>query len=211
MQEGDAWRPKVRATTVLAIRRDGQVAIAADGQVTVGDIVVKHTARKIRTLYRDTVLAGFAGSVADALTLFDRFEEHLERTNGQLRRAAVGLTRDWRTDRVLRRLEAWLLVADAEQILVISGEGDVIEPDDRVAAIGSGSAYAQSAALALLHHTNMSAREIAETSLGIAADLCIYTNRNIVVLTLGEPSSAPPALLAPPDAIALPDALPPID
>lgn len=178
-------RPEIRATTVLAVRRDGQVAMAADGQVTVGDIVMKHSARKIRTLHRGTVLAGFAGSVADALTLFDRFEEHLERTTGQLRRAAVQLTRDWRTDRVLRRLEAWLLVADAEQILVISGDGEVIEPDDQVAAIGSGSAYAHAAAIALLKHSTLPAEEIARTALEIAADLCIYTNRNIAVLQLG--------------------------
>lgn len=190
MQTHDGMRPQIRATTVLAVRRDGQVAMAADGQVTVGDIVMKHSARKIRTLHRNTVIAGFAGSVADALTLFDRFEEHLERTTGQLRRAAVQLTRDWRTDRVLRRLEAWLLVADTEQILVISGDGEVIEPDDQVAAIGSGSAYAHAAAIALLQHSSLTAEEIARTALEIAADLCIYTNRNIAVLTLNVPDAA---------------------
>src|SRR5262245_31727394 len=147
MQAGEGRSTTIRATTVLVVRRDGQVSIAADGQVTVGDMVMKHTARKIRTLHRDGVLAGFAGRVSDALTLFERFEEHLERAGGQLRRAAVQLTRDWRTDRMLRRLEAWLLVADREQTLVISGDGEIIEPDDQVAAIGSGAGYAHAAAL----------------------------------------------------------------
>lgn len=204
MMMSERGRPEVRATTVLAVRRDGQVAMAADGQVTVGDIVMKHTARKIRTIHRNTVLAGFAGSVADALTLFDRFEEHLERTTGQLRRAAVQLTRDWRTDRVLRRLEAWLLVADAEQILVISGDGEVIEPDDQVAAIGSGSAYAHAAAIALLKHSTLSAEEIARTALEIAADLCIYTNRSITVLSL----STSAATIGDTTAVAAPPPVP---
>jgi ATP-dependent HslUV protease subunit HslV len=146
--------------------------------------VLKHGARKIRTLQNDAVLAGFAGGVADALTLFDRFENQLERHGGQLRRAAVELTKDWRTDRVLRRLEAWLLVANTEEILVLSGDGDVVEPDYPVAAIGSGSSYAQAAALALLQHTDLSAPEIARIALETAAAICIYTNDSISVLEL---------------------------
>ena len=179
----------VRSTTIVAVRRDGQVAIAGDGQVTVGETVMKHTARKIRTLYRDQVLGGFAGGVADALTLFDKFEGQLDRYAGNLRRAAVELTKEWRTDRYLRRLEAWLLVADRDSILVLSGEGDVIEPDGNVAAIGSGGAYAQAAAKALLENTELSAADIARKAMEIAADLCIYSNNNISIVTLGEKSS----------------------
>jgi len=160
------------------------MAIAGDGQVTVQDMVLKHTARKVRTLYNDQIIAGFAGSVADALTLFERFEAQLEKHGGQLRRAAVELAKEWRTDRVLRRLEAWLVVANKEQMLVLSGEGDVIEPDEEVVGIGSGGGYAAAAAKALLKYSNLNALEIARTSMEIAADLCIYTNRNISVVSL---------------------------
>lgn len=174
----------VRATTILAVRRNGQVAMAGDGQVTVGDAVMKHTARKIRLLRDGKVLAGFAGSTADALTLFEKFEAQLEKYQGNLRKAAVELTKEWRTDKFLRRLEAMLIVADSEQILVLSGDGDVIEPDAGVMAIGSGGNYAQAAARALLEHTTLSAAEIARASMEIAASLCIYTNDQIVLHTL---------------------------
>jgi ATP-dependent HslUV protease, peptidase subunit HslV len=170
---------RVRGTTIIAVRRNGQVALAGDGQVTVGDTVMKHTARKIRTLYHGQVLAGFAGAVADALTLFDKFEGHLGEAHGNLRRAAVELTKEWRTDRYLRRLEAQLLVADLDEVLVLSGEGDVIEPDEGVAAIGSGGPYALAAAMALMQHTNLSAEEIARSAMHIASELCIYTNDRI--------------------------------
>jgi len=172
-------------TTILAVRRGDQVAIAGDGQVTVGEVVLKHTAKKLRTLYHDQVIAGFAGAVADTLTLFERFENQLERHRGQLKRAAVELAKEWRTDRVLRRLEAWLIVADRQDMLVLSGEGDVIEPDDDTVGIGSGGCYAQAAAKALLEYSALSAAEIARVSMEIAASLCIYTNRNISVLSLG--------------------------
>ncbi|MHB1006922.1 MAG: ATP-dependent protease subunit HslV [Chloroflexota bacterium] len=175
---------QLRATTILAVRRNGGIALAGDGQVTVGDTVMKHSAHKIRTLYKDQVVAGFAGAVADALTLFDKFESYLERHAGNLRRAAVELAKEWRTDRFLRHLEAWLIVADRDNLLVLSGDGEVIEPDGDVAAIGSGGAYAMSAARALLEHTQMSAAEIARAAMGIAADVCIYTNRNIDVLEI---------------------------
>jgi ATP-dependent HslUV protease subunit HslV len=171
-------------TTILAVKKGGEMAIAGDGQVTVQDMVLKHTARKVRTLYNDQIIAGFAGSVADALTLFERFEAQLEKHGGQLRRAAVELAKEWRTDRVLRRLEAWLVVANKEQMLVLSGEGDVIEPDEEVVGIGSGGGYAAAAAKALLKYSNLNALEIARTSMEIAADLCIYTNRNISVVSL---------------------------
>ena len=176
----------LRGTTVLAVKRGNHVALGGDGQITVGDVVMKHTARKIRTLYHDRVLAGFAGAVADALTLFERFDDKLEKHSGQLRRAAVELAKDWRSDRILRRLEAWLVVADRNEILVISGEGEVIEPDENVIAIGSGGSYAQAAAIALIRHTELSAEEIVRTALNIAADLCIYTNANISVMSLGD-------------------------
>src|SRR5512136_1998691 len=175
----------VKRTTVLAVRRGDQVAIAGDGQITTGDVVLKHGAKKVRTLYHDQVIAGFAGSVADALTLFERFEMELEKYGGQLRRAAIELAKEWRTDRVLRRLEAWLVVADLKEMLVLSGEGDVIEPDEEVVAIGSGGGYAQAAAKALLEHSDLSAEEIARTSLEIAANICIYTNNQITVISLG--------------------------
>ncbi len=174
----------VRATTILAVRRDGQVAIAGDGQVTVGDAVMKHTARKIRLLRDGKVLAGFAGSTADALTLFDKFEAQLNTAQGNLRKAAVELTKDWRTDKFLRRLEAMLVVADSEQILVLSGDGDVIEPDGGVIAIGSGGNYAQAAARALLQYTALSAAEIARAAMEIAASICIYTNNQITLHVL---------------------------
>ena len=179
---------KVRGTTVVAVRKGGQVAIAGDGQITTGDVVLKHGAKKVRTLYHDQVIAGFAGSVADALTLFERFELELEKYGGQLRRSAIELAKEWRTDRVLRRLEAWLVVADLKELLVLSGEGDVIEPDEDVVAIGSGGGYALAAAKALLRHSDLSAAEIARTSLEIAADICIYTNDQITLLSLGEES-----------------------
>jgi ATP-dependent HslUV protease subunit HslV len=175
----------VRGTTVVAIRKGDQVAIAGDGQITTGDVVLKHGAKKVRTLYHDQVIAGFAGSVADALTLFERFEMELEKYGGQLRRASIELAKEWRTDRVLRRLEAWLVVADLKEMLVLSGEGDVIEPDEDVVAIGSGGGYAQAAAKALLRHSDLSAPEIARISMEIAANICIYTNDQITVITLG--------------------------
>lgn len=175
-----------KGTTILAVKRDGLVAIAGDGQITVGDVVFKQTAKKVRTLFHDQIIAGFAGSVADALTLFERFESQLEKHSGQLKRSAVELAKEWRTDRVLRRLEAWLVVADKSEILVISGEGDVIEPDEDFVAVGSGGGYAQAAAKALIQHSQLSAEEIARTSLEIAAGICIFTNTHITVLTLGD-------------------------
>ena len=169
----------ILSTTILAVRRGDTVAVAGDGQVTIGDVVMKHSARKIRKLHKERVLAGFAGAVADALTLFEKFEAQLDRHKGNLRRAAVELTKEWRTDRYLRRLEAQLIVADPTQLLILSGDGEVIEPDDGVVAIGSGGSYALAAARALMQHTNLSATEVAQAALEIAADLCIYTNRNI--------------------------------
>lgn len=179
----------VKRTTILAVRRGEQVSIAGDGQITTGDIVLKHSANKLRTLYNDKVIAGFAGAVGDALTLFERFESQLEKHGGQLRRAAIELAKEWRTDRVLRRLEAWLVVADENGMLILSGEGDVIEPDEDVVSIGSGGGYAHAAARALLQYTDLSANEIARKSMEIAAGLCIYTNNHISVVNLGETSS----------------------
>jgi len=175
-------------TTILAVKRDGQVAIAGDGQITVGEVVLKHTANKLRTLYHGQVIAGFAGAVADALTLSERFEGHLEKHGGQLRKAAVELAKEWRTDRVLRRLDAWLVAADRTSLLVLSGEGDVIEPDEDVVGIGSGGGYAQAAAVALVRHSTHSAAEIVRIGMEIAANLCIYTNNEIKVLTLDKDS-----------------------
>jgi ATP-dependent HslUV protease subunit HslV len=176
-------------TTIVSVRRQTpngwQVAMGGDGQVTLGNIVVKASARKIRRLYRDQVLAGFAGATADAFTLFERFESKLEKHQGHLTRAAVELTRDWRTDRVLRRLEAMLAVADHESSLIITGNGDVLEPEQGIVAIGSGGAYAQAAARALLANTALSAAEMVKKSLEIAGDLCIYTNQNHTIETLG--------------------------
>jgi len=176
----------MRATTILALRRNGQVVMVGDGQVTLGDVVMKHRARKIRRLHHDTVLAGFAGGAADGLTLLDRFEAQLQQTNGQLRRAAVDLAKEWRTDRFLRRLEAYLLAASAEAILCLSGDGEVIEPDDDVVAIGSGGAYAQAAATALMRHTEMEAVAIAQAAMRIAGEMCIYTNTDLVLEALPE-------------------------
>jgi ATP-dependent HslUV protease subunit HslV len=169
---------KIRSTTVLAVRRGGKVVLAGDGQVTMGNTVVKSTARKIRRLHDGKLVAGFAGSAADGITLFEKFEAKLKEYNGNLMRAAVELAKDWRTDRVLRRLEALLLVADRERTLLLSGTGDVIEPDGDAAAVGSGGPYALAAARALLEATQLSAREIAERALAIAGDICIYTNGN---------------------------------
>ena len=167
-------------TTILAVRRHGRVAVGGDGQVTLGQSVVKGNARKVRRLYGEKVLAGFAGGTADAFTLFERFEGKLEKF-GNLTRAAIELAKDWRSDRSLRRLEALLCVADVERSYIISGNGDVIEPEHDLMAIGSGGSYAQAAALALLQATELPAREIVERSLGIAADICIYTNRNLTI------------------------------
>ena len=178
--------PQMRATTILAVRRDGKIAIGGDGQVSVGDTVAKSRAVKVRTLKGGRVLAGFAGSAADALTLFEKFEEKLERYPGNLARASVELAKEWRSDRVLRRLEALLVVVDAQSGFMISGNGELIEPDDGILAIGSGGAYAQAAARALLRETTLSPREIVEKALTIAGEICIYTNTNITVL---EPTS----------------------
>jgi ATP-dependent HslUV protease subunit HslV len=167
-------------TTILSVRRGGTVAMGGDGQVTVGATVMKGNARKVRRLYSDKVLAGFAGGTADAFTLFERFEGKLEKY-GNLTRAAIELAKDWRTDRALRRLEALLLVADRQTSFIISGNGDVIEPEDAVMAVGSGGPFALAAARALVAHTELPAREVVERSLGIAADICIYTNRNFVI------------------------------
>jgi ATP-dependent HslUV protease, peptidase subunit HslV len=163
------------------VRRDATVALGGDGQVTLGQTVMKNNARKVRRLYQDKVIAGFAGGTADAFTLFERFEGKLEKHSGQLTRAAVELAKDWRTDRMLRRLEALLAVADRENSLVISGNGDVIEPEQSLIAIGSGGPYAQAAARALLENTRLSAREIVDKALNIAGDICIYSNRNICI------------------------------
>ena len=173
-------------TTIVSVRRGSTVALGGDGQVTLGHIVVKATARKVRKLYRDQVLAGFAGATADAFTLFERFEAKLEKHQGHLTRAAIDLTRDWRTDRVLRKLEAMLAVADRTTSLIISGNGDVLEPEGGVIAIGSGGAYAQAAALALARNTELAPRDIVKKSLEIAGDLCIYTNQNHTIETLDE-------------------------
>jgi ATP-dependent HslUV protease subunit HslV len=171
----------VRSTTVLGLRHKGKSVIGGDGQVTVGNAVIKQNARKVRRIYNDTVLAGFAGSAADSFTLFERFEEKLEQYRGHLLRAAVELAKQWRTDKYLRNLEALLAVVNQEQALVISGNGEVVEPDDGIVAIGSGGMYALAAARMLVKHTDLSAQEIVRQSLETAADICIYTNRNIVL------------------------------
>jgi len=171
-------------TTIVSVRRGDLVAIGGDGQVTLGNTIVKGTARKVRKLYNGQVLAGFAGATADAFTLFERFEEKLEKHNGHLTRAAIDLTKDWRTDRVLRRLEAMLAVADKTASLIITGNGDVLEPEHGLIAIGSGGAFAQSAALALLHNTELVPEVIVKKSLEIAGDICIYTNQNHTIETL---------------------------
>ena len=181
---------KTRATTIVAVRHNGRVALGGDGQVTQGDTVVKATAQKVRKLKDGRILAGFAGSVADAFTLFEKFEEKLERYPGNLPKAAVELAKDWRTDRYLRRLEAVLAVADERYLFVISGDGNVVEPDEDVAAIGSGGSFALAAARAFKENGNLSAADIVRRSLEIAADICIYTNRNITVLELDPAPSA---------------------
>jgi ATP-dependent HslUV protease subunit HslV len=171
----------IRSTTVLSVRRNGGVVLAGDGQVTLGESVIKHTAKKIRRLYNDKILAGFAGSTADAFTLFSRFESKLEQYHGNLSRGAVELAKDWRTDKFLRHLEALLLVCDKEQTFLLSGQGDVIEPDGGVAAIGSGGPYAQAAAQALATHTQLTGRQIAEEAMKIAGRMCIYTNDSVTI------------------------------
>jgi ATP-dependent HslUV protease subunit HslV len=174
-------RRLIRSTTVLCVRRDDKVVMAGDGQVTLGESVIKHGAKKIRRLYQDKILAGFAGSTADAFTLFSRFEAKLEQYHGNLGRAAVELAKDWRTDKFLRHLEALLLVSDKDTTFLLSGQGDVIEPDTGIAAIGSGGPFAQAAAQALADHTKLSAREIAEEAMKIASRMCIYTNDRVTI------------------------------
>ena len=176
---------ELRGTTILAVRHKGKVALAGDGQVTMGQsIVMKHTARKVRRMYRDQILAGFAGATADAFTLFERFDAHLEQTGGNLMRAAVELAKDWRNDKYLRKLEAMLLVADKNHTLILTGTGDVIEPDDGIASIGSGGPYALSAARALLRHSELDAEQIARESMKIAGELCVFTNDHLTVEVL---------------------------
>jgi len=175
---------QIHATTILCVLKDGKVAMAGDGQVTVGDTVMKSKASKVRMLKGGRVVAGFAGGAADALTLFEKFEEKLDRFPGNLARAAVELAKDWRSDRVLRRLEAQLIVADKEKLFTITGNGDVLEPDDAILAIGSGGAYALAAARALVANTDLSAHDIVDRSMRIAADICIYTNTNLTIVEL---------------------------
>ncbi|MBT5485073.1 MAG: ATP-dependent protease subunit HslV [Gammaproteobacteria bacterium] len=175
-----------RGTTILSVRRNGQVVVGGDGQVSQGNTVMKGNARKVRRLYNDKVIAGFAGGTADAFTLFERFEEQLEKHSGKLTRAAVELAKLWRTERALRRLEALLVVADKDTSLIITGNGDVIEPEDSLMAIGSGGSFAQSAARALLDNTKLDARDIVEKSLNIAADICVYTNHNLTIEVLDD-------------------------
>lgn len=181
MNNNNELYPQVHSTTVIGIIRDGKAALGADGQVSFNNTVMKRSARKVRRLYQDKILAGFAGATADAFTLLQRFEEKLESHRGNLYRASIELAKDWRTDRYLRRLEAMLVVMNASQALLISGTGDVIEPDDSIIAIGSGGSYALSAARALMKHTPLSAKEIVEESLRIAGEICIYTNSNIII------------------------------
>jgi ATP-dependent HslUV protease subunit HslV len=171
----------LHGTTILAVRRNGRTAIAGDGQVTVGSTVMKHNAKKVRKMYNDKVLAGFAGATADAFTLFEKFEAKLEQFHGNLTRAAVELAKDWRTDKVLRRLEALMIVADKERSFILSGNGDVIEPENGIASIGSGGPYALAAARALVDHTDLDARAVVEQALRIAGEICIYTNKEITI------------------------------
>src|SRR5580693_1145776 len=171
---------KIRSTTVICVRRDSHVVMAGDGQVTLGNEVLKASAKKLRRLYNDKILAGFAGSTADAFSLFARFEAKLEQFNGNLPRAVVELAKEWRTDKILRHLEALLLVADVKNTYILSGNGDVIEPDENIAAIGSGGPFALSAATALMHHTKLTAKQISEEAMKIAANTCIYTNANVI-------------------------------
>jgi ATP-dependent HslUV protease subunit HslV len=177
-------QPRIRATTVICVRREGAVAMAGDGQVTVGNTVMKHGASKVRRLYSDRVLAGFAGSAADAFALFSRFEAKLEEYNGNLERSVVELAKDWRLDKYLRQLQAFLIVANSERSFLVSGTGDLIQPDDGILAIGSGGSFALAAARALMSHTNLTAAEVAGESLRIASTICIYTNDNITVESL---------------------------
>jgi ATP-dependent HslUV protease subunit HslV len=177
-------RPKIRSTTIVAVKRGDEVAIAGDGQVTLEHTVLKHTAHKVRRLYQRKVIAGFAGSVADAQSLADRFESKLEATNGNLTRAAIEFAKDWRTDRILRRLEAMMIVTDGSLLYILSGDGNVVEPDDGIAAIGSGGNFAASAAKALVKNTEMTARQVVEEAMRIAAEICIYTNDRITVDSL---------------------------
>jgi len=174
-------KQKTRSTTIIAVNRDGQVALAGDGQVTLGQTVLKHGARKVRRLYLNRIIAGFAGSVADAQALSDRFESKLEATSGNLTRAAIEFAKDWRTDRVMRRLEAMMIVTDGEHLYILSGDGNIVEPDDGIAAIGSGGSFAQAAAKALVKNTTMSAKEIVEEAMRVAAEICIYTNDRVYV------------------------------
>lgn len=183
------WGARPHATTILGVKRGGTVAMAGDGQVTLGDVVLKHGARKIRLMDDGRIVAGFAGAVADALTLFGKFESQLKAGDGNVRRASVELAKEWRTDRYLRRLEAQLLVADAESILVISGEGDVIEPDDGIVAIGSGAPYATAAAKALMLHSELDAVDLVKAAMEITADICIYTNHHFTVESVSQPAS----------------------
>jgi ATP-dependent HslUV protease subunit HslV len=178
-------KQRIRSTTVLCVRRDGKVVMAGDGQVTLGSEVLKSSAKKLRRLYNDKILTGFAGSTADAFSLFSRFETKLEQFNGNLPRAVVELAKDWRTDKVLRHLEALLLVADAKNTFLLSGNGDVVEPDEEIAAIGSGGPFAHAAATALMRHTKLSARQIVEESMRIAGETCIYTNDSVTYEELG--------------------------
>jgi len=171
----------LRSTTIVCVKKGEKIAIAGDGQVTLGATALKHTANKLRRIYNDSVVVGFAGSTADAITLFDKFEAKLQEFRGNLRRSAVELGKDWRTDRILRRLEALLIVADKESMFLISGSGDIIEPDDDIIAIGSGGPFAQAAAKALMRHTDLELKEIVKQSLLIASEICIYTNDNIVI------------------------------
>jgi ATP-dependent HslUV protease subunit HslV len=181
--------PEIRSTTILSVRHRGRVVMAGDGQVTVGQTIMKQNARKVRRLYQDRVLAGFAGAGADALTLFERFETKLGQVNGNLRRAAVELAKDWRTDRLLRRLEALLVVADRASSLIVSGTGDVIEPEDGICAIGSGGNFALAAARVLVQHSTLDARQVAEEALRTAAAICVYTNDHLVIEELDAGSS----------------------
>ena len=173
-------------TTILSVRRDKEVVVGGDGQVTLGNTVMKGNAKKVRRLYNNKILAGFAGATADAFTLFEKFEAKLDKHSGLLTRSAVELAKDWRTDKILRNLEALLVVADKDTSLTISGNGDVIEPEDNIIAIGSGGPYAQAAAKALVENTNLNAQEIVKKALGIAANICIYTNTNLTIMSLNE-------------------------
>ena len=175
-----------KGTTILCVRKNGKVALGGDGQVTLGNTVIKHNAKKIRKMYNDSVLAGFAGATADAFTLFEKFEEKIETYRGNISRAAVELAKEWRTDKMLRRLEALLIVADKEHSFIISGTGDVLEPEDGIAAIGSGGPYAQSAAAALLYHSQLDPRSIVEAAMKITSKICIYTNESINIEELNE-------------------------